>query len=155
MIFVFLCLTYLQSLSSSSAHILLPPILLSMCFVSFSFSRWHRVGIQDKEAHQGWPCPWRARGVEEWELGWPWKWRGVSWFICTMSMVTPWTSRFLLSQWEILIKLWWLFFAYLSEGFYLRPHGTLKPQLPSHITHLHLIDSCSSSFWGEIQNSGY
>ena len=45
--------------------------------------------------------------------------------------------------------------GYLREGVYLCPHGTLKPQLPSHITNLPLADSCSSSFWGEIQNSGY
>ena len=155
MIFVFLCLTYLQSLSSSSAQILLPPILLSMGFVWFSFSRWLREGTQDKEAHQWWPCSWGAGGGEEWELGWPWRRRGVSWFICTMCMVTPWTSWFIPSQWEILIRLWWLFFGYLREGVYLCPHGTLKPQPPSHITNLPLADSCSSSFWGEIQNSGY
>lgn len=38
--------TLTQSLSSS-AHALLPQILFSMCFVLFSFNRWHRVGIWD------------------------------------------------------------------------------------------------------------
>lgn len=38
--------TLTQSLSSS-AHTLLPQILFSMCFILFSFNRWHRVGIWD------------------------------------------------------------------------------------------------------------
>lgn len=77
----------MQSLPSSSVHILLPQILFSMHFVLFSFNRWHKVGIWDAEKHQAWPCQRGAQKGEEGELGRRWKW-GCGGFNCTFILAS-------------------------------------------------------------------
>lgn len=138
----------MQSLSSSSALTLLPQILFLMHFVLFSFNRWHRMGIWDAETQHTRSYPWEACGVEDrdWRLG-----RGQRWMGSASSMVTPWTSWVIPSQWEMQIKLMAFSLGPLMKD-YLSPNGMLKPQPPPQITGLSLRESLSSAGgrgWGE------